>query len=113
MRISSTILSQCDVVNVIPIAHDNRVFDPGSVQILLANAGFTIETQIAEPGREPLQDPDEEMLVLDRALRYFLRSTQISENVLRVRLGVKANLFFKKVLPKPTPLQVECTDARD
>lgn len=99
MSINSTTLAECDVVNVIPIAHENRVFDPGSVQTLLTNAGFTVDTQMVQPTRKPLQEPDEEMLVLDRALRYFLRSTHISENVLKLRLGVKANLFFKKVLP--------------
>lgn len=113
MSIKSTTLAACDVVNVIPIARENRVFDPGFVQTLLGNAGFILDSPIVEPRSEPLREPDEEMLVLDRALRYFLRSTLISENVLKVRLGVKANVFFKKVIPSLLRLgvMVEVQDA--
>jgi uncharacterized protein YjbI with pentapeptide repeats len=99
MKIHETTLSACDVINVIPISHENRVFDPESVQILLRNAGFTIDTPTVEPRRDSLQEPDDEMLLLDRALRYFIRSTHISENILKVRLGAKANVFFKNVMP--------------
>jgi hypothetical protein len=43
--------------------------------------------------------PDEELWLIERVFRVFMRSTQVNESVFRMRLGVKANTFVDRILP--------------
>lgn len=99
--IRNTSFSSCEVISVIPPKHDNRIFDPDSINTILTNAGITILSPAGEVSPQTSgREPDEELEVTERALRYFLRATQINENVLKVRLGVKANFFINELLPQ-------------
>jgi hypothetical protein len=100
-KVQDSTLMASDVICVVPPGHENRVYDPASVTRVLINAGFTIrsaEGVIAKS--EFIKKQDEALELTERALRIFIRSTQIHESVLRTKLGVKAGLFFNSVLPE-------------
>jgi len=50
---------------------------------------------------EPQPEKEEGVILFDRVLRYFVRSTHISESVIRMKLGARSNTFFIDCL---TPL---------
>lgn len=90
----------CDIGSLQILDSDERVFDPSSIFRKLETLGFIVEG--AEQEQLPLEDegPDEETLLAEAGLRGFLRSTHVNENVLRQRLGSRANSFFEDVLPQ-------------
>ncbi len=93
------VLDDCEIGALVR-EDDGQVFDPGQIASALAGLGFTF----AERGQRELpltsDEPNEELLLLQRALRVFMRSTQVNEAVLRMRLGVrKATAFLDGMLP--------------
>jgi uncharacterized protein YjbI with pentapeptide repeats len=102
MDVSNTAFSKCEINSLVPRENDNRIFDPRTIERLLSKSGFTVQFALTELSGVVNQQTDEEMQVLDRVIRCFLRSTTISENVLRLKLGAKANFFFKDILPSLT-----------
>ncbi|MBK7374301.1 MAG: hypothetical protein IPJ02_01620 [Chitinophagaceae bacterium] len=42
---------------------------------------------------------DEDLQLIEKALRKFLRTTYVNDNIFRVRLGVRAEYFLKNILP--------------
>lgn len=99
MSVMNTFLSDCEIISLIPRGQDNRIFDPHSIESLLSRAGFSLRTTANDAMSEVGNEIDEEMQILDRVLRYFLRSTTISENIFKLRLGTKANIFIRDILP--------------
>jgi hypothetical protein len=75
------------------------VFAPQQVRQALSQAGFTL------PAPAPLEQmavipPEENMVLVERVLRAYMRSTGINENTLYKRLGEQATIFFHDVLPR-------------
>lgn len=99
--IKESILHSCEVSNVIPPGQENRVFDPQSVNRLLSNAGFVVQLKEGVPIEvERAIEPDEDLQLTERALRTFIRSTQVADGVLRVKLRMNSGRFFNNVLPR-------------
>jgi hypothetical protein len=89
----------CRIDSVVIEATDERLFDPLTILNRLRKAGATIADLEGRESPE-LVDPDPRLVLLDRFLRYFLRSTQIDEDVIRRRLGSQlAPRFFDDLLP--------------
>jgi hypothetical protein len=100
-KVQNSALIASEVTSVIPPSHENRIFDPASVARVLINAGFTVQSaEGVTLTHEPIREQDEALDLTERALRTFIRSTQIHESLLRTKLGVKAGLFFSNVLPE-------------
>ena len=70
----------------------------GHYETFLAGFKLTNSHQQVLPliGREP----DEELWLVERVMRIFLRANQVNEDVIRMKLGVRASQFFDDVLPK-------------
>lgn len=93
------ILRDCRIACLVSKTEPDGVFAPERIDGQLERAGFRIErTEPAESHDPSSIDPDAELA--ERALRSFLRGTQINENVLRQRLGSNASEFFDRILPK-------------
>lgn len=92
-------LSNCQVDSLTRIDRDDQLFDPAQIRTALARYGFSVVDDVPETERPVAAEPDEETKTLERALRAFMRSTQVNESVFRLRLGVKANLFQDRILP--------------
>jgi len=76
-------------------------FDPQQIWSELLGAGFDIPSDMASEPDADLQCYDDDDLVLvQRFLRMFLRATALNEGPIRQRLGVSANHFFKELLPR-------------
>lgn len=93
------ILRDCRIACLVSGAESEGVFAPPEIARELEGAGFRIErTDPAESLEVSSIDPDARLA--ERALRSFLRGTQIKENVLRQRLGSSASEFFDRILRK-------------
>ncbi|HEY4642394.1 MAG TPA: hypothetical protein VII75_13700, partial [Thermoanaerobaculia bacterium] len=91
-------IDTCEFGSVSNPELDVRVFDPTGKLEYLQTAGFQVVSTV-------LQTPsavaalDDRTVLVERALRLFLRNTQVNESQLRLRLGVKANEFVDDILP--------------
>lgn len=92
-------LDGCDIGSVQRTDYDDQLFDPEQTSAALSAYGFTTIAGGQEILPLPIAKPDEELWLLERVFRIFIRSTQVNEAVIRTRLGVKANPFFDDVLP--------------
>ncbi|MBK7146083.1 MAG: hypothetical protein IPH76_13095 [Xanthomonadales bacterium] len=89
----------CHVACAVGDDEDAPYFDPSMISSQLIRAGFRLSSQ---PGGEaaPIIDRDEELTLVEKVMRAFMRSTQHNEDTLRVRLGASASSFFDGVLPR-------------
>ena len=93
------VLDRCEVICI--MTPTGYVYDPVMVQQGLKDVGFNVKAAPKKVLVEvPSTEPDEESKVAERALRIFMRATQINEEVFRRKLGDRANMFFQSVLPK-------------
>ena len=104
-RVSGSSLDdECSVFSVVRVdANDQHaLFDPEQIRRELRQAGFEISSgapaDVEPPTENP--DPDNDLLIVHRFLRGFLRATALNESTIRRRLGVNANHFFNLLLPK-------------
>lgn len=95
----------CEIGSVVQIGGEDgdqiSWFDPGRIRQCLIGAGFEVgsDAELSGGGR-PEPETSEDLVLTQRFLRAFLRSTAVNEATLRRRLGVRANYFFKELLPK-------------
>jgi hypothetical protein len=81
------------------LPEDEYSFEPLQIDAWLRWAGATILGASAADTTMP-ETPDQNLKLLERFLRIFLRNTQIDEDVVRIRLGNgAAPRFFDGVLP--------------
>ena len=100
-QISSSTLDGCEVTALSRIERDEQFFDPTQISASLSDAGF----RLIGPDQEELPtvrpvEPDEQLRLVERMMRIFLRANQVNEEVIRTKLGVKAAPFFDNILPK-------------
>jgi hypothetical protein len=101
VQVKESVLHSCEVSNVIPPGQENRVFDPQSVNRVLSNVGFLVQAAEGVPIKvERVLDHDDDLQITERALRTFIRSTQVADGLLRTKLRMKSGRFFSNVLPK-------------
>jgi len=95
--VHDSVIDRCTVRAVIPINADVAIFAPQQVTAALTQVGFL--TPSPQTSTTPVA-PDEEMALVERMLRAFMRSTGINEHTLEKRLGAQSSQFFKDVLPR-------------
>ena len=97
--IDATVFQDCVCRAVIPVHAETRVFAPEAVLHILRHSGFALEFSTPQlPEQEPVQ-ADQALVIVERMLRAFMRSTGVNENVFRKRLGQQVGKFFQDVLP--------------
>jgi hypothetical protein len=93
-------LLDCDIRSVYDNDSENSFFGPDQVFRLLAGHGFEIKyLDQYQTASLPANEIDEEILLTERIMRRFLKSTQLNENIFRLRLGRSYGKFEDKVLP--------------
>ena len=76
-------------------------FDPEQIRRELFQAGFDISRDAPSKQDVDAKDgTDDDLVLVQRLLRAFLRATALNESTIRQRLGVNANHFFKVLLPR-------------
>ncbi len=99
---TSVVLERCKIGMLYLATSDYTYFDPIEVGRLMMRHGFSIvdEDEIVMSSDASVIEPDEDLRTAERALRAFLRTTEINESVLRRKMGAKATYFFDRVLPE-------------
>ena len=76
-------------------------FDPKQIRNELIQTGFDVLfAPPAEPDADAEHDIDDDLVLVQRFLRPFLRATALNERTVRQRLGVNANHFLGELLPR-------------
>jgi hypothetical protein len=98
-RTSITVeLVDCTVRSIVHVDKDFLIFDPAHIQHVMNQYG--IRTIGGVPTDKIIIFEDDENLVqVQRAIRVFMRATEVNEYVLRQRLGKYTSLFFTDILP--------------
>lgn len=96
---SGAVIDGCEVIRI--LTSSGYLYDPSEIKNALLDTGFEV-TGVQQESADVRRavEPDEETKVAERALRIFMRATQINESVFRFKLGDRANMFFQSVLPK-------------
>jgi hypothetical protein len=98
--VNETVLEDCVCRAVIPVHGETPVFAPEAVRHILRQTGFNLQFAApAPPEGEPVES-DEELVLVERMLRAFMRATGVTENTFQRRLGARSAKFFKDVLPR-------------
>lgn len=80
---------------------DTVVFSPDQVARDLVAAGFTLDREkIVDSDHEAVEIEDDLLVIVNRALRAFHRSTAVNESTFKLRLGKAGNDFEELVLPR-------------
>lgn len=91
--------SQVDMLSIVD--RGTILFDPDSVNASLGRLGFTIPEVRVEAIPEVSQpvEKDEPVRQFERLMRCFIRSTHVSDNVMRLKLSPRGNAFVEEILP--------------
>lgn len=74
------------------------VWEPSGVNQQLEKLGVQIMQKLSTPPQDP-QSMDPELRTIERLLRYFMRSTTISESVMLMKIGNTARQFIDDKVP--------------
>ncbi len=91
-------LVECEVA-CLALPDDVALFDPAEIDSALGSVGFRAAGS-AERDRISVAEPDEALLLTQRAVRIFMRSTQVNEEIFRLKLGNSASTFVDAILPE-------------
>ena len=98
--VAGATLDDCEVGSLVLRAQDEQIFNPGAILRVLGEYGFQLKDERTKDRSGDKLRLDEEILLVEKVLRIFLRATHVTENVLRLRLGQKAGPFLQDLLPK-------------
>ena len=98
----SSLDSDCSIGSVVPVDLEDQFtqFDPERIKQELRGAGFKIGSDETPEVPAPPPNPDDDLRLVQRFLRGFLRATALNESTIRLRLGVNANHFMNSLLPE-------------
>jgi hypothetical protein len=91
----------CKAESIFLMEKDIELWDPVAVQTELERRGvlFSKPMAISAPNVDLDQSTDQQMRSVEKVIRYFIRSTHISESVILIRLGGNAKPFIDETLP--------------
>ena len=95
----------CRVDTVVRVGEDNgdqiTRFDPEQIRGELLQAGFEVRSDAPTTHDADMEHgSDDDLVLVQRFLLAFLRSTALNEGTIRQRLGVNANHFLRELLPQ-------------
>lgn len=89
----------CDVLTAYDITRDKGYYDEFSITKFLIEKGVTIQSAIDISTNYEIVE-DENLELTEKALRRFIRQNgPINDNIFKMRLGNRADHFFKKIIP--------------
>ncbi|EOC1329130.1 hypothetical protein C3E80_16545 [Cronobacter malonaticus] len=100
-KIQSNMFSECVFDSVRKEDTGLEIWEPGAIK------GYLEKHNISSQDGEPVKQFDVEQLTMDdelisveKLLRYFMRSTHISESVIKIKLGDRGQSFIDVTLPE-------------
>lgn len=97
-ELSGCEFSECRVDSILLIEETEYIFDPSKIVERLRNSGSSVTTEDAAEYTPP--GDDFRLKLLSRFFRIFLRTTQVNEDVIKLKLGGLSPRFFDEVLPE-------------
>ncbi len=100
----TTVIKNCRLENsnlkeIFDQKSDTSFYNPDLIVQILQQKGFSFPiTKRVQSGQ--VKAPDENLLLVDKVIRRFIKSTQINENVFKLKLGKSFSNFEKNILPK-------------
>jgi hypothetical protein len=89
---------ECEVVCVaVGEPSEEVAYRPERIVELLRDIGIAVGGNTKSKAAPKIADED--LLLLERVLRAFLRSTQVSDGVIRIRLGGRSAHFLDEIIP--------------
>jgi len=101
-QIQDVMLKHSLPTSVILNDSDDPYYEPEKIAQILLNQGFRCQGEIVCEHPEKAENIEENswLIISKRALRIFLRQTQLNEELLRVKLGNDGNTFITVILPE-------------
>ena len=100
-RIMSVIFEGCTVDALMLTARNREIWSPADIRQHLEHAGVNYRNEVAAPAEpKPNQEPAPEIVDLEKLTRYFMRSTHMSESVIRMKLSARGQAFIDQTLPR-------------
>jgi len=100
-RFTHTTFDHCVIDALMLEDREWESWDPVEIRRQLARLGVAFAAEEASPaaasGRK--EQPDTELHDLEKIVRYFMRSTHISESVILMKLGPRGQAFISDTLP--------------
>jgi hypothetical protein len=92
--------NNCKVDALALVDKDKEIWNPAGIEHQLKQIGvsFIDETPTSEFATQE-NESDAELSALEKIIRYFMRSTHISESVMRIKLGPQGQSFIDNTLP--------------
>ena len=100
LLVDNTEFHDCQFRAVVPVHGEASVFAPNAVLQMLRQAGFDLRFSTRTLPPEEIQIMAEDLALVERMLRAFMRSTSVKENTLQKRLGTGAERFEQSILPR-------------
>lgn len=99
--VQNTTFEECTVDAVAHVDKDRESWDPGEVRGYLEQLGVTLKDgEDTVPTKAPSDVTiDDEVRCVEKVVRYFMRSTHISESVMLMKLGSRGQHFLDDTLP--------------
>lgn len=99
-KIDGVVFQRCDVDGLILTTRNREIWDPAEIRQQLEDFGVTFrEEDQSPPEPAALREPDPECADVQKLVRYFMRSTHVSESVIRIKLGGRGQAFIDETLP--------------
>lgn len=96
----NNILSDSSTVEVLTLeARDLETWDPAEIRYELEALGVKYVGIMGDEEGASVKEPDHEIRDVEKIIRYFMRSTHISESVMRIKLGARGQIFIDQTLP--------------
>ncbi len=100
-KFNSVTFNECHVEALSLKDKEWESWDPAEIQFQLGALGIdsAYEPELELEDRTQ-KEPDPEIRDMEKIVRYFMRSTHISESVMRIKLGSGGQSFIDQVVPK-------------
>ena len=98
--ITGGIINDCNIMAVQNSSKEIDYYDPFNIEKELIHIGFEFKRYGSLLEELPKQtDIDDDLALVQKALRRFIRGNQINDDVFRIKLGKDAEYFIDDILP--------------
>jgi len=108
--IDDTTFDECLVDSVRLTEKGLDIWEPTDIisQLIKLGASFGPQQSLLDSDLPEIPDKDMESQQIEKLLRYFMRSTHISESVIQIKLGDSAKEFINNVVPDLLDANILC-----
>lgn len=99
-KFSNVEFDDCVVDSLVQSDRNRQCWDPTEIRFQLEQLGVDFNEPSTSPEiKQPACEQDAELRDIEKILRYFLRSTHISESIMMMKLGSRGQNFIDHILP--------------